>query len=115
MRRIFIRAAGEEAATADTPTSSIESAESVSETPAPRASAPAHVEVIHSAGTSHTSAHEDPLGDGEEVCSTLHCGPPQMDHLQRDPILAAEQLKEPGEDDQRWNYEIQPFQRKLQS
>ena len=72
VRRIFIRATGEEATTTDTPSSSTESAEFFSETPAPRASAPAHVEVTPSAGTSRTSAHVNPLGDGEEVCTILH-------------------------------------------
>ena len=72
VRRIYIRATGKEAMTADTPSSSIESAEFVSETPAPHASAPAHVEVRPSAGTSHTSAHVNSLGDGEEVCTILH-------------------------------------------
>ena len=73
VRRIYIRATGEEATTADTPSSSTEPAESVLETPVPRASAPAHVEVTPLAGTSRTSAHADPLGDGREVCIILHC------------------------------------------
>ena len=57
---------------ADTPLTSTESAESISETPAPRASAPAHAEVTPSAGTSRTSAHADPREDGEEVGTNPH-------------------------------------------
>ena len=72
MRRIFIRATGEEAATADTLSSPTESAESISETPAPHASVPAHVEVTPSAGTSRTSAHTDPWEDGEDVGINSH-------------------------------------------
>ena len=72
VRRIYIRATGEEATIADTPSSSSESAEFVLETPAPRASVPAHDKVTPSAGTSHTSAHINPLEDGEEVCTILH-------------------------------------------
>ena len=57
---------------ADTLLASTESAKSVSETLAPRASAPAHVEVTPSAGTSRTSAHADPREDGEEVGKNPH-------------------------------------------
>ena len=72
VRRIFIRATREEATTADTPSSSTESAKFVSETLAPHASTPAHVEVTPSADTSPASARVNSLGDEEEVCTILH-------------------------------------------
>ena len=71
-RYILIRETGKEATIADTPSSPTGSAEFVSETLAPHASASAHVEVTPSADTSHASARANPLGDGEEVCTILH-------------------------------------------
>ena len=57
---------------ADTLLASTEPAESILETPVPRASALAHVEVTPSAGTSRTSAHADPREDGQEVGTNPH-------------------------------------------
>ena len=71
-RHVLIRATGEETTIADTPSSSTGSAEFVSETLAPHASAPAHVEVTPSADTSPASARVNSLGDEEEVCTILH-------------------------------------------